>query len=139
MVERLNGIEEVTGSNPVGSTYIFLLTPSVPAQRNRNQIVLLLVVLLPIENFPNDDEEENEDEGAAGGPGPDAEPAELPSRPVLLGHHPKPRGSECAAPDLEVPPIEVASAQDGEPGGAKRPFQCSERLAGRLPRFAPDP
>ena len=34
---------------------------------------------------------------------------------------------------------DFASAQDREPGGAKRPFQCSERLAGRLPRFAPDP
>ena len=32
LVERLNGIEEVTGSNPVGSTFALLRTAAVVAQ-----------------------------------------------------------------------------------------------------------
>jgi hypothetical protein len=42
LVERLNGIEEVTGSNPVGSIYIYRQLPLSRLQGSNRRVTFLL-------------------------------------------------------------------------------------------------
>src|SRR5205814_9879828 len=70
--------------------------------------------------------------------GPDAEPDELPSQSVLFDSRSQACLSEHAAPNLEVPAIEVAASEDTETFRSQRRLDRLKPLARRPPLLAPD-